>query len=173
VRNLGKGASVKKGALLAQGDCVAFSDADLSVPIEEISRIMPFLGSGYDVVVGSRALAESNILKRQPWFRQTMGKIFNLLIRMFVLKGIKDTQCGFKCFKAGAAQRIFSLIRLNGFSFDVEALYIARLLGYAIKEVPVTWVNRKDSRVRLFRDSSRMFADLFRIKFNALRGLYG
>ena len=170
--HMGKGASVKSGVLSALGDYVLFTDADLSTPIEELDKLMPFFKDGYDVVIGSRAQKESNILQHQPVLRQAMGKVFNILVRLLVLRGIRDTQCGFKLFKRQAAQKIFPLQRLNGFSFDVEILYIAKVLGYKIKDVPITWINRIDSRVGIAKDSSKMFLDLFIIRANILRGYY-
>ena len=170
--HMGKGASVKSGVLSASGDYILFTDADLSTPIEELGKLMPFFKDGYDVIIGSRAKKESNILRHQPIIRQAMGKIFNMLVRLFVLRGIKDTQCGFKVFRRQAAHKIFSLQRLNGFSFDVEILYIAKALGYKIKDIPITWINRIDSRVGIAKDSLKMFFDLFTIKANILRGYY-
>ena len=96
---MGKGASVKSGVLSASGDYILFTDADLSTPIEELDKLMPFFKEGYDVIIGSRAKKESNILRHQPMLRQAMGKVFNMLVRLLVLRGIKDTQCGFKLFK--------------------------------------------------------------------------
>lgn len=171
-KNMGKGFSVKRGVLESQGDYVLFSDADLSTPIEEIENFFPYFNKGYDILIGSRALRDSQILLKQPWYRQNMGKIFNLLVRLFIIKGIKDTQCGFKCFKKEVGYKIFSLQRLNGFCFDAEILYIAKSLGYKIKEVPIIWLNCLQSRVGIFRDSICMFFDLFKIKFNILRRFY-
>jgi len=170
--HMGKGASVKSGVLSASGDYILFTDADLSTPIEELDKLMPFFKECYDVVIGSRAKKESNILRYQPILRQGMGKIFNILVRLLVLRGIKDTQCGFKIFRRQAAHKIFPLQRLNGFSFDVEILYIAKVLGYKIKDVPITWINRIDSRVGIAKDSLKMFLDLFIIRANILRGYY-
>jgi len=170
--NRGKGFSVKEGILQAKGEYILFKDADLSTPPVELEKMLSELDHGYDVAIGSRALLESKLLIKQHWLRQSMGKIFNIFVKLFVLRGIKDTQCGFKCFKNKVAQRIFSLQRLTRFCFDVEILYIAKKLGYKIKEVPVSWVNRHDSRVRICCDSLRMFWDLFQIKKNDGLGLY-
>lgn len=170
--NMGKGFSVKEGVLQAKGEYILFKDADLSTPPMELEKMLGELDDGYDVAIGSRALTESNLLIKQHWLRQSMGKIFNVFVKLFVLKGINDTQCGFKCFKKEAAQRIFSLQRLTRFCFDVEILYIAKKLGYKIKEVPVFWINRRDSRVRICCDSLRMFWDLFQIRKNDWLGAY-
>jgi dolichyl-phosphate beta-glucosyltransferase len=170
--NMGKGFSVKSGVLAARGDYVLFQDADLSTPIVELEKMLPLLADGCDVTIGSRALAESKFFVKQHWLRQSMGKTFNIFVKLLFFSGINDTQCGFKCFKKEAAQRIFSLQRLSGFCFDVEILYIAKKLGFKIREMPVSWSNRRDSRVRIYRDSLKMFCDLFRIKANQLLGRY-
>lgn len=106
--NRGKGYSVRRGILISQGKYVLFSDADLSTPIEELEKLIPILENGYDVAIGSRALAESNILVHQKWHREALGRLFNIFVRNFIMNGIRDTQCGFKCFKRKAAQDIFS-----------------------------------------------------------------
>jgi dolichyl-phosphate beta-glucosyltransferase len=170
--NMGKGFSVKSGVLAARGDYILFKDADLSTPLVELEKMLPLLADGCDVAIGSRALAGSKLFVKQHWFRQSMGKAFNVFVKLLVFSGINDTQCGFKCFKKEAAQRIFSLQRISGFCFDVEILYIAKKLGFKIKEIPVSWSNRRDSRVRICRDPLKMFWDLFRIKINQLRGVY-
>jgi len=170
--NKGKGFSVKNGVLVSKGDYVLFSDADLSTPIAELDKLMFYFAQGYDVVIGSRALKGSDIILKQPWIRQNMGKVFNLLVRGLRLADVRDTQCGFKCFSRVAAEKIFKLQRFDRFCFDVEILYIAKRLGFKIKDVPVAWVNRIDSRVAIFKDSVKMFIDLFKIRINAFRGLY-
>ena len=168
----GKGYSVKKGMLAVNFDYVLFSDADLSTPIEELEACMSHFDNGADVVIGSRALKESRVIKRQGFLRMAMGKAFNFLVQLFLFRGIKDTQCGFKIFKKDAAKHLFGAQRLGGFCFDVEILHIAKKKGYVIKEHPVRWVNRKDSRVSMVKDSVKMFMDIFRIKLNNLRGCY-
>jgi dolichyl-phosphate beta-glucosyltransferase len=135
--NMGKGFSVKSGVLAAKGDYILFKDADLSTPLTELEKMLPLLADGYDVTIGSRALAGSKLFVRQHWLRQSMGKTFNVFVKLLVFNGINDTQCGFKCFKKQAARRIFSAQRISGFCFDVEILYIAKKLGFKIKEMPV------------------------------------
>jgi len=170
--NMGKGYSVQRGVLNSNGEVILFSDADLSTPIEEIEKILPLLNSGFDIVIGSRALPDSAILVPQPWYRQIMGKVFNLLVRAFFVKGLKDTQCGFKCFKRKSALDIFNLQRLSGFAFDVEILYIAKKLGIKITDVPIRWLNSPDSRVRLLQGSLSMLIDIIKIKFYDWGGYY-
>jgi len=162
--NRGKGYAVRTGMLSARGDYVFFSDADLSTPIEEIDRLLPLLESEYDVAIGSRALRDSKLDKRQPIYRESSGKLFNLAAQAVLLPGIKDSQCGFKGFRASAARRIAEIQKFDRFSFDVEILWIARKLGFKIKEVPVRWSNNPDTRVSYLKDGLGMVADLFKIR---------
>lgn len=162
--NRGKGFSVRRGMLEATGDLILISDADLSTPIEEVEKLLPWIGKGFDIVIGSRALRESKIEKKQPWYRQSMGKVFNALVRTLVFGGFHDTQCGFKLFTSKAARDLFSVMKIKGFAFDVEALFLAKKMGYGIKEVPVRWLNSPLSKVRVLRDSSGMFLDLLKIR---------
>ncbi|HUT35651.1 MAG TPA: dolichyl-phosphate beta-glucosyltransferase [Planctomycetota bacterium] len=172
-RNRGKGHSVRHGALDARGQIILFSDADRSTPFSEAPKLLAAIGSGgADVAIGSRALSESRLERPQPWFRRVMGWVFRNLVRLIVLRGFRDTQCGFKAFRAEAAREVFRRQTLEGFAFDVEALWIARHLGYHIREVPVRWLDSRDSRVHPVRDSARMFLDLVRIRLRALRGVY-
>lgn len=163
--NKGKGFSVRNGILNSTCSLVLISDADLSTPIEEIEKFFPWIDSGYDIVIGSRGLEESEILKKQPWYRQSMGKTFNEMVKILVLNDFDDTQCGFKIFKSDAAKRVFSLSKIDGFAFDVEILFIAKKMGFRTKEVPVRWINSPQSRVKIMRDPLKMFLDLFRIRF--------
>lgn len=170
--NRGKGYSVKKGALSAVFDYIIFTDVDLSTPIEELEACIKHFNNGSDIVIGSRALKKSRVIKRQGFLRMNMGKTFNLFIQLILFRGIKDTQCGFKCFKKSVARELFRLQHLRGFCFDVEILYIARKKGYSITEAPVRWINREDSRVAMIRDSVRMFLGLFYVRLNSIRGYY-
>lgn len=164
--NKGKGFSVKNGILNSTSSLVLISDADLSTPIEEVEKFLPWLDNGYDIVIGSRGLEESEILKKQPWYRQSMGKTFNKMVKILALGDFNDTQCGFKLFKSGAAKKVFSLSKIDGFAFDVEILFIAKKMGYRTKEVPVRWINSPQSKVRIMRDSLKMFFDLLQIRFS-------
>lgn len=170
--NHGKGFSVRKGMLTSRGQYVLFSDADLSTPIYEVRKMLEWLGKGYDIVIGSRGLRESDIQTHQPWYRENMGKIFNMLVRLIAVRGIKDTQCGFKCFKKEAIKDIFNKQTITHFGFDVEVLWIALKRGYRIKEVPVQWSNDLNSKVNPVLDSIRMFSGVIKIRINDLRGLY-
>jgi dolichyl-phosphate beta-glucosyltransferase len=169
--NRGKGYSVRRGMLAAKGAHRLMTDADLSTPIEELDRLLGKMDEGYDVVIASRALPESNVEIRQPWYRENTGRLFNLCVRMLALPGLQDTQCGFKLFSAPAAEQAFAAARLDGFSFDVEALFVARRRGFRIAEVPVTWRNDEATRVDTFKGAVA-FLDLARIRLNDLRGTY-
>jgi len=167
--NRGKGAAVRAGVLQARGELVLFTDADLSTPIEELEKFLPLIREGYDVIIGCRALPDSIIKERQGWLRERLGKCFNLLVRLLVLKGFRDTQCGFKLFRKNAAREIFFRLETEGFAFDVEVLLLARHLGYRIAQVPVVWVNHPESRLRLVRGSLSMLIELIKIRKRDLR----
>lgn len=167
-QNRGKGYSVKKGILSAKGKFILFSDADLSTPIEEIDKLFFYLKSGYDIAIGSRGLEESKIIVPQFWVRQTMGKIFNFIIRFFIFPGIKDTQCGFKLFKGQVAKKVFSILKIKGFAFDVEVLYIAKNLNLKVREVPIKWYNSPKSKVNPTIHSFKMLTDIYKIKMRSI-----
>lgn len=163
--NRGKGYSVRAGMLEAHGKWILMSDADLSTPIEEVSRLMK-ASEKYDVVIGSRGLKESQLEERQPLYRETMGRIFNIMVQIMALPGIRDSQCGFKLFRQDVAKAVFSRTTIDGFGFDVESLFLAQRLGFSIGEVPIRWVNHPASKVHAIRDSARMAADLVRVRLN-------
>ncbi|HOR65152.1 MAG TPA: glycosyltransferase family 2 protein [Candidatus Sumerlaeota bacterium] len=163
--NMGKGATIRRGMLEAKGDLRLFTDADLSTPIEELDKLMDSIDKGYQVAIGSRALKESQLLLRQPWYREMMGRTFNVFVQILHLPGIKDTQCGFKLFTKEAAEAVFPLQSMKGFCFDVEILALAKRFGYRIVEVPVRWIDSPQSKVNPIKDSAKMFWDLLRLKF--------
>jgi dolichyl-phosphate beta-glucosyltransferase len=162
-RNAGKGAAVQLGMASARGRFRVFSDADLSVPIDDLDLLLRPLRSGAGVAIASRGLKTSQVELHQPWYRETMGKIFNRLVRIFALGGVRDTQCGFKAFTAEVADRVFPVLQTRGFAFDVEVLYRARQAGYEIVEVPTRWINSPQSRVHPVRHSAAMFIELLAI----------
>jgi len=170
--NKGKGYSVKKGILNAKYPLILFTDSDLSTPIEEVKKFIDYINDGYDIVIASRNLKNSKIKVRQPLYRQILGKTFPLLANIIVLKGFKDTQCGFKLFKTDVAKRIVKLQTFEQFSFDVEILVIAKKMGYKIKEAPVVWIDKEGTKVRTFKDGFTMLIDLFKIKYNNVLGKY-
>ena len=161
----GKGYSVKKGMMEASGEYVLFTDADLSTPINEIEKLIYWLEKDYDVAIGSRGLKDSQVEIRQTFIRESMGKIFNKIMSLLIFTGIKDTQCGFKCFKRDAVNRIFKKQTIRGFAFDVEILLIAERQGFRTREVPVRWLNSQYSRVHIVRAPVFMLYDVFRIRF--------
>ena len=163
--NRGKGAAVRAGVLEATGEHVLVTDADLSTPIEEVDKL---LAAGAPVAIGSRGVDATLVKERQPLFRVASGKLFNLLVRLLAVSGIRDTQCGFKLFRKDAAREVFSRTTVDRFAFDVEALLLARRLGYAISEVPVLWFNSPDTRVG-FGGGLEAFAALFRIRWQVTR----
>jgi glycosyltransferase involved in cell wall biosynthesis len=162
--NQGKGAAVRRGMLEARGEFLLFSDADLSSPIEESKRLLYWLEEGYDVAIGSRALPDPNVRIDAQNKRKFIGRIFNFLVQRLIGLPLHDTQCGFKAFRRDVGKRLFDLQRLNGFSFDVEVLYLAAHQGYSVREVAVNWHHVEASKVNLIKDSLKMFRDLLRIR---------
>lgn len=167
----GKGLAVKQGMLAARGAFRFFADADFSMPVSEINRFLPPALPDCDIVIASRETPGA-VRYNEPFRRHLSGRIFNALIRLVVLPGLDDTQCGFKCFRARVAEEIFPRQTMPGWSFDVELLYIARRKGYRIKEIGIPWYFNPETKVSLVRDSLRMASDLFAIRRNARRGLY-
>ena len=167
----GKGLAIQRGVQEARGEYIFMCDADLSMPVEEISKFLPPQLPGVDIAIGSRE-APGAVRYNEPYYRHFTGRIFNTLIRLLVLPTLQDTQCGFKCIRAGVARDIFPYQTLTGWAFDVELLYIARRHGYRIVEIPIDWYFNADSKISVLRDSLRMFLDLLLIRRNARRGLY-
>ena len=172
--NKGKGFSFRRGFLNSRGNFVLLTDADLSAPIEEYERLMEVSRSGdYDLVFGSRALDESRIEIKQPFIRRLMGKIFNGGVRIITGLPFKDTQCGFKLLARDRLEPVVELMRIDRFSFDVELIFLAWRLGLRVKEVPVIWRDSPRSKVKMVKDSFNMILDIWRIRRNYVRGLYG
>ena len=170
--NLGKGSSVRRGMLEARGERVFFTDADLSTPLEELERFLPRLDDGADVVIGTRKHDEAVIRTAQSSVRTFMGKGYTHVVNGVLGIGFSDYTCGFKAFQGKAAQAIFTRSVVDGWSFDAEILFLAHRLGFRVDEVPVTWEDRPNSKVRLVRDTSRSFAELLAIRMWAARGKY-
>lgn len=171
-QNSGKGAAVRRGIFESMGDLILFSDADLSTPIEEYSKLRTAIDSGFDISIGSRALPDSQILLHQPWYRERIGKTFNLLVRMILGLSIPDTQCGFKCFKRQAAKMLAGLQRVEGWAFDAELLFLAQKQGFKIAEIPVTWINDRGTKLGIFSSSAQMLWEILKVRFRSLVGGY-
>lgn len=167
----GKGAAVRRGMLEAQGQYRFMCDADLSMPVEEISKFIPPVLENFDVAIASRE-AQGAVRYNEPAYRHVGGRIINYMIQLLILPGLNDTQCGFKCFTAKVAEDIFNNQQLHGWSFDIELLFIARRRGYRVEEIPIHWHHFDDSKVRALRDAFRMIGDIFRIHVNARHGVY-
>jgi glycosyltransferase involved in cell wall biosynthesis len=170
--NRGKGYSVRNGMLNARGEMLIFSDADLSSPIEEATKLLAALQEGADIAIGSRWLRSETQTQRQPLHRQLFGRIFNLLLRLTLGLKFKDTQCGFKAFKQHAAQAVFPLQKIERWGFDPEILFLARKFDLKVKEIPVLWGHSGGTRINPLIDGSRMFMEMLRIRWYDLTGKY-
>ena len=167
----GKGLAVKTGMLAARGTYRIFCDVDFSMPVPEINRFIPPMLPDSQVAIGSRE-APGSVRYHEPYLRHLSGRVFNTLVRWIAMPGIQDTQCGFKCFRGDIAEEVFPLQTINGWTFDVEVLFIARQRGYRITEVGIPWYFNPGSKVRLLRDSWYMLLDLIQIRRNARDGAY-
>lgn len=170
--NCGKGYSVRSGMLHASGNIVLFTDADLSSPIDEATRLFSAISEGADVAIGSRWLAQSRQTIRQPLYRRFFGRCFNFVTRMIMRLPFADTQCGFKAFTRPAAQTVFQLQQIERWGFDPEILFIALKRGYVIREVPVSWAHDQRTRISYLRDGLQMLSELLLIRWNSLTGVY-
>lgn len=167
----GKGLAVRRGMFEATGDFRFMCDADLSMPIEELNRFLPPHQPDADIVIGSRE-APGAVRYHEPAYRHYGGRFVNTLIRWAALPGLQDTQCGFKCFRAAVAKDLFQYQTINGWSFDIELLYIAKQRGYTIVELPIPWYYSPESHVQPVKDTIRLSLDILDIRRNARRGLY-
>lgn len=147
--NHGKGWVVRQGMLAAKGNWRLFTDADNSTSIEQFDKMVPYFKEGYGVVIGSRGIKGAELHPPQQWYKQILGKMGNLFIQILVLWGIRDTQCGFKCFSEEVTEKVFPLMKIDRWGFDVEALVLAKEMGFRIKEIPVRWVNDFRSKVSM------------------------
>jgi dolichyl-phosphate beta-glucosyltransferase len=167
----GKGQAVKRGMLAAQGEYRLICDADLAMPVTEIPKFIPPALENCDIAIASRE-AKGARRFNEPLYRHLIGRVFNYLVRTLVLPGLQDTQCGFKCFRAGVVEQVFKRQTMAGWAFDVELLAIARQLGHTIQEIPIYWYYGPHSRVSIMIDAPKMFNDLLRIRSNMRRGTY-
>jgi dolichyl-phosphate beta-glucosyltransferase len=163
-RNRGKGAAIRAGVAVSRGDPVLVSDVDLSTPLSEWLKLAERLPT-HPVAIGSRALQEELVGRKQPLYRRLLGKTGNLLVRALAVPGIRDTQCGFKLFRGDIARELFRRARVDGFAYDMEILYLARRRGLEIAEVPVVWINSPESKVSVVRDALPTLWDLLRLRW--------
>jgi len=162
--NRGKGAAIRTGVLAAKGDPILVSDTDLSTPLSEWIKLAERLPT-HPVAIGSRAVDEALVRRRQPFYRRLLGKAGNLLVRLFAVRGIADTQCGFKLFRGDVAKSLFEDARIDGFAYDMEILHLARRREIPIAEVPVLWFHSPESKVSVWRDALPTLWDLLRIRW--------
>lgn len=171
--NRGKGGALKEGIKHSKGKFIIFTDADLSVPINTVSRFLKELEDGQnDVVIGTRKIKSAKVITHQPWLRENLGKGFTLLTKIITGVNVSDFTCGFKGFTFDAAQKIFRNSLISRWAYDAEILFLAKKYGFRISEVPVIWTNRSDTRVKLGNAITTSFADLLKIRLNDLSGKY-
>lgn len=171
--NRGKGYAVRQGVLHSSGRDLLFTDADLSSPIGEMEKLLPPISRGdFDVAFASRALPTSILKIHQPWYREWMGRTFNLFVQSIIGTTIRDTQCGFKAFRGEAAKDIFRRAQIDGFGFDTEVLFLAQKLKYRVVEVPVEWQHYDNSRVNPLVAPFSMISELIQVRLNDIRGSY-
>jgi dolichyl-phosphate beta-glucosyltransferase len=167
----GKGHAVKAGMMQAHGEYLFLCDSDLSMPIEEVTKFLPPALDGYDLAIASREI-EGARRYDEPAYRHLMGRVFNLIVRLLAVRGIQDTQAGFKCFRRDAAHQLFPLQTVDGWGFDVEILFIAQRHGMKIVEVPINWYYKNRSQVRPIQDTYNMFREALKVRLNAWQGRY-
>ncbi len=159
----GKGGAVRAGMLASRARYRFLCDADFSMPVEEVQRFLPPYLSDYDIAIGTRE-GPGAVRVDEPWSRHVMGRVFNRLVTTVLVPHIEDTQCGFKCFAGDAANDLFERSEIDGFAFDVEVLYLARMAGLRIVEVPITWFYMEASKVKPVRDTLRMVREVLRVR---------
>lgn len=172
-QNRGKGFAVRTGMLASRGDIALFSDADLSTPIEELTKLVePIRRGEADVTFGSRALDRSLIGTHQPWRREQSGKVFNFIVKLSTGLPFWDTQCGFKAFRMTTFRPLLDVMKIDRFGFDVEFLFVSNLAGLRLSETAVRWNHCDGTKISVFRDSRRMFLEVREIRSNAKNGVY-
>lgn len=169
--NMGKGYAVRKGMLAASGKYRLFTDVDLSTPMEELYKFMPFIKK-YDVLIGSRKVRGADVIKHQPFVRESLGKGFTKLSSLILNIKVSDFTCGFKCFSQKAAKEIFSKGKISRWGFDSEILFIAKYKGFTIKEIPVKWSDDNKTKVNFPYDLVNSFSELLQIKYNQIKKFY-
>ena len=169
--NKGKGAAIKEGILSAKGKYRLFLDIDLSTPITEFDKLLPYIKK-YDIVIGSRKMKGSNVIIHQPISREILGKMFTLLSQRILQMRVSDFTCGFKCFSKKAVEEIFPKQTIDRWGFDSEILYISKLKKHSVKEIPVSWKNDPGTKVKFPQDILQSLEELIRIRINSYKGLY-
>lgn len=164
--NRGKGYAVRQGMIASRGAFAAFSDVDLSAPLEELDKLLKAMNKGFDIAIGSRGVRGAQLTTRQPLYREFGGKALNLIIQALAVPGIWDTQCGFKLFRGDVARDVFSKAFLDGWGFDVEVLYLARKMGYRVAEVPVKWGHGENSKIRPVQAALQVIRDIIRMRLH-------
>jgi len=179
----GKGPTIWTGVMAAKGDYIYMADTDMATPIAELKRLSSWIiEHDFDVVIASREGTGARRIA-EPFYRHFMGRVFNYLVQILALPGIKDSQCGFKLFKQAVAKNVFSKLSIYGENapeiqdaylgaFDVEVLYLAKKLGYKIKELPVVWTYADTTRLNPLKDAYRMARDVLKVRLNDMRGVY-
>jgi len=162
--NRGKGYAVRRGMLAANNDYCLMLDVDMSTDFKELEKMIPLIKQGISVIIGTRKVEGATMIRRQPWYRQKLGEGYTFIANIITGVWVSDYTCGFKCFSRGAVNKIFPLVVVDRWSYDVEILFLAKKLGFSIREVPVSWENDDNSRVRLFRDMFGSFIDLIKIR---------
>jgi dolichyl-phosphate beta-glucosyltransferase len=171
-RNRGKGFAIKTGMLKTRGDYALFTDADMSTPVEMFERFEPYMSRGVDVIIGTRKTRDSYVGKHQPFYRETMGKVFTLLSNSLLGLQVTDFTCGFKCFHSRTIEPVFGSQRIFGWGYDTEIILIASRKGFRVQEVPVNWFNDEATRVRLLKNVFTCLEELYQIYKYDRRGFY-
>lgn len=170
--NRGKGHALKNGILRAEGDYIMFMDVDMSTPLSELYKFLPYIEQDVPVIIGSRKTKGAAVLKHQHPWRQRLGEGFTKLSNILLLPNITDFTCGFKAFRKDAAKKVFAVQKINRWGYDSEVLFLANKYGYKIQEVPVTWSNDARTKVNLYKDVPRSLTDLGRIRYYDITNQY-
>ena len=171
-KNRGKGYAIKTGMAYSYSDYTLFFDADMATPLSELSKFEPFMTESKDVIVGTRKNGKSTVIRHQPKLRETLGRVYTLLSQVILNTWVTDFTCGFKAFSRRARIDIFSRAKINGWGYDSEVLYLGRKMGYELTEKAVMWSDDRNTRVKLTTAIFGSFAELLRIRFNDLVGIY-
>jgi len=163
IQNRGKGYAIRSGFFEASGEILIFMDADGSTPPEAIAENLCHFDAGVDIVIGSRVLGDAQHQIQAKWYRRKIGEVFNFFVHLFLFEDIEDTQCGFKMFRRTLSKPLFARMKIYGFGFDLEILYLAKKLGYIVKEVPVNWHHVDASKTHLVIDSCKMFVNILQV----------